>query len=272
MSKARNVLSLVLCASILLLGACGAASGTLNVSIYGEEFIEKGIPSTEFSDGWAVTFTKFLVSVGEVSAARGTGTPDLTESTYRIFNLATASNGQGQPITSKGVPGGAYNRVAFRVAPPPQGTSGGNATATERDILTRGSYGLYVEGRATKGMVTKTFAWGFTNKTFYKACESTAMVDGGTASSQLTVHGDHLFYDDLFSEEPNVSFDLIASADKDNNGEVTQAELMMLDIRTQARYQVGSTGITNLWAFLQYQTSTVGHIDGEGHCAETERQ
>lgn len=272
MYKARNVLSLVVCAGSLLLGACGASPGTLNVSIYGEEFIEKGIPSSEFSDGWAVTFTKFLVSVGEVSAARGGGSADLTEPTYRIFNLTAASNGQGQSITSKSVPGGAYDRVAFRVAPPPQGTSGGNATAAERDTVTRGGYGLYVEGRAQKGAMTKTFAWGFTNKTFYKACESTAMVDGNTASSQLTVHGDHLFYDDLFSAEPNVSFDLIASADRDANGEVTQAELLALDIRTQSRYQVGSTGITNLWAFLSYQTSTVGHIDGEGHCAETERQ
>lgn len=272
MYKARNVLSFIACAGSLLLCACGAAPGTLSVSIYGEEFIEKGIPASEFSDGWAVTFSRFLVSTGEVSAARGTGAPDLTESTYRIFNLATPSNGQGHSVTSQSVPGGAYNRVAFRVAPAPQGTSGGNATAAERDLMSRGGYSLYVEGRATKGVMAKTFSWGFQNKTFYKACESTAMVDGGPASSQLTVHGDHLFYDDLFSAEPNVAFELIASADRDSNGEVTQAELLALDIRTQARYQVGSTGITTLWDFLQYQTSTVGHIDGEGHCAETERQ
>jgi hypothetical protein len=272
MRAARTAPSFIACAGALLLTACGEAPGTLNVTIYGEDFIEKGIPASEFSDGWAVTFSRFLISVGEVSAARGGGVPDLTESTYRVFNLATATSGAGQMVTSKSVPGGAYNAVGFRVAPPPQGTSGGGATANERDLLLRGGLGLYVEGRATKGAVTKTFTWGFPNKTRYKACESTAVVDGAAAASQLTIHGDHLFYDDLFAEEPNVSFDLIASADKDNSGEVTQAELMALDIRTQARYQVGSTGITNLWDFITFQTSTLGHIDGEGHCRETERQ
>lgn len=257
----------------LLLGACGEAGGTLNVTIYGEEFIEKGIPASVFADGWSLTFSKFLVSVGEVSAARGEATPDLEESSYRIFNLTTGSAEQGHLVTSKGVPGGSYNRVAFRMAPPPQGgVTAGNASTADRDVLTRGGYGLYVAGSATKGGSTKTFAWGFPGRIFYKKCESTAMVSGGSATSQLTIHGDHLFYDDLFSKEPNVSFELIATADKDANGEVTQAELTALDIRTQARYQVGSTGITNLWAFITYQTSTVGHIDGEGHCDEVDRQ
>ena len=272
MKTTRSALIVTALAGLSLLGACGEAPGTLNVSIYGEEFIEKGIPADEFSDGWAVTFSKFLISVGEVSAARGGGTPDLSDATYRVFNLAAGSNGQGQKVASKDVPGGKYDHVDFRVAPPPQGTTGGNATAAERDILLRGGYSLYVEGKATKGSVTKTLMWGFANKTFYKGCESTAEVNGGSASSQLTIHGDHLFYDDLFSAEPNVSFDLVASADKDNNGEVTMAELTATDLRTQARYQVGSTGITNLGAFITYQTSTVGHIDGEGHCKEAVRQ
>ncbi|HRI49161.1 MAG TPA: hypothetical protein PLW65_03210 [Pseudomonadota bacterium] len=256
----------------LLLGACGEAGGTLNVTIYGEEFIEKGIPASVFSDGWSVTFSKFLVSVGEVSAARGEAAPDLEDGSYRIFNLVAGSAEQGHQVVSKTVPGGSYNRVAYRMAPPQAGVTAGNAGAADRDVLTRGGYGLYVAGSATKGGSTKTFAWGFPGRTFYKKCESTALVSGGSATSQLTIHGDHLFYDDLFSKEPNVSFELIATADRDDNGEVTQAELTALDIRTQARYQVGSTGITNLWAFITYQTSTVGHIDGEGHCDEVDRQ
>lgn len=256
----------------LLLAACGEAGGTLNVTIYGEEFIEKGIPASVFSDGWSVTFNKFLVSVGEVSAARGEAAPDLEDGSYRIFNLVTDSAEKGHQVVSKTVPGGSYNRVAFRMAPPQGGVTAGNASAADRDVLTRGGYGLYVAGSATKGGSTKTFAWGFPGRTFYKKCESTAMVSGASATSQLTIHGDHLFYDDLFSKEPNVSFELIATADRDGNGEVTQAELTALDIRTQARYQVGSAGITNLWAFITYQTSTVGHIDGEGHCDEVDRQ
>jgi hypothetical protein len=53
------------------------------------------------------------------------------------------------------------------------------------------------------------------------------------------------------------------------DGEVTQAELTARDIRGQARYQVGNIPATNLWAFIAHQATTVGHINGEGHCATT---
>ena len=40
---------------------------------------------------------------------------------------------------------------------------------------------------------------------------------------------------------------------------------------TLANYQVGSTDIMDLWHFIEHQTTTIGHIDGEGHC-ETIRE
>jgi hypothetical protein len=258
-------------ASALLFGAaCGPQAGTLTVTIYGEELIEQGIPAGEFVDGWSVRFGKFLLSVGEVSAASGQGAPALRQGAYQVFDVSRSSGGAGHKVTQAVVPGGAYDNVAYVVAP--AAAQAGNAGASDLEILRRGGCGLYVEGTATKGGVIKTFRWGFTNRTAYSGCRSTAQVDGAGARTQLTIHGDHLFYDDLFAEEPNVAFDLIAQADADGNGEVTQQELKALDIRTQARYQVGSTGIKDLWDFIAYQTGTIGHIDGEGHCDATSRQ
>jgi hypothetical protein len=38
-------------------------------------------------------------------------------------------------------------------------------------------------------------------------------------------------------------------------------------------YGVGNaTDVTDLWAFIDRQASTVGHIDGEGYCAEAARE
>ena len=76
---------------------------------------------------------------------------------------------------------------------------------------------------------------------------------------------------------PNVAFDLIAAADDagdgDGDGDVTRAELEATDITGEARYGVGNaTDVTDLWAFIDRQASTVGHIDGEGHCAEAVRE
>ncbi|MEZ4472315.1 MAG: hypothetical protein R3F60_16270 [bacterium] len=64
-----------------------------------------------------------------------------------------------------------------------------------------------------------------------------------------------------------MAFDLIAAADADGDGLVTEAELAAVDISTQERYQVGSRPISDLWRFIEQQATTVGHIDGEGHCA-----
>ncbi len=107
----------------------------------------------------------------------------------------------------------------------------------------------------------------FDTDTTYVNCETDQKLeDGGQATSQITIHADHLFYDDLVSDDPNVAFDLVASADTDGDGNVTEAELAALDISGEDRYQVGDLPVTDLWGFISAQTKTLGHIDGEGHC------
>src|SRR5690242_19187488 len=113
----------------LCLVACGGKPGTLAVTIYGEEFIEKGIPAEEFSDGWKLTFTKFLVSLGDVSAANEHDLPAIMDSTYRIFDLTKSSSGNGHDVLSAEVPAGTYNHIGYRIAPPPSGAVLGNAMA-----------------------------------------------------------------------------------------------------------------------------------------------
>ena len=52
--------------------ACSTAQGDLTFSTWGEEYIEKGIPSSEFADGWGVTFDTFLVVLADVEVSDGT--------------------------------------------------------------------------------------------------------------------------------------------------------------------------------------------------------
>jgi hypothetical protein len=257
------------------LAACGGddefAAGTLAVHIYGEELAEEGIPAEVFADGWSVSFDRVLLSVGDVSAAVEHDDPALTAPEYRIWDLALPSGGVGHEVAAAAVDGGPYDHVAFRVAPSADAVAG-NATAEEVALMRDGGHGLYVAGRAERDGVSLSFAWGFSGATWYRECEGTALVDGGEQTTTLTIHMDHLFYDDLFSPEPLVAFDLVAQADADGDAVVTQAELAAVSLATQERYQVGSTGIDDLWSFIDRQTSTVGHIDGEGHCGVAERQ
>ncbi len=264
-------LHVALCALGFAAGACGdniggSLPGTLDIQIYGESFIEEGIPADVFADGWSLRFDSFLVSVGEVSAtAAGADTPALQDDTYRIFDLAQSSGGDGFLVLSGRVPGGAYDDIAYRIAGASEAVAG-NAAAADVAFMNDSGYAIYVEGQATRGDESRTFAWGFTTATTYQRCRSVASVDGSGASSVLTIHADHLFYDDLVSEEPSVRFDAVAAADGDGDGDITTDELSAVDITGFDRYQVGSSDVTDLWTFVDHQTSTVGHIDGEGHC------
>lgn len=258
MNTRKNHFSPALYLSLLVpalaLFACGESApepGMLEIAVYGEEFIEEGIPADVLVDSWAIDFDSFKVTIQDASANAGHGMSALNQTSSEIFDLTTASEGKGQLVVSGEVPGGDYDHIAYRVN------------------------SIQIVGSATRDAVTKIFAWDITTPTRYSECEGTAVVDGGTARTQITIHADHIFYDDLVSGEPNVAFDLIAAADDqgDGDGEITQAELVAVNISGEARYQVGNaTDVTDLWSFIGRQSSTVGHIDGEGHCGVATRE
>ncbi|MCY1057894.1 hypothetical protein [Nannocystis sp. SCPEA4] len=243
---------------LLFVCACGSAGErTLEASVYGEEFIEEGIPAAIFSDGWSVTFDKFLVSVGDVTVS---DTPLGDEGApHQIFDLAQPSDGAGFSVAMDTVD--VQSEHAGYVIGPSNDPVAGNASEEDVALMKDGGYSIHVAGTATRGAESLTFIWSFSTRTIYADCALQ-----GSSDVQLTIHGDHLFYDDLFSETPKVAFDLIASAD-DGDGEITADDLAALDITTQERYQVGDlTQITDLWSFIEQQTASLGHINGEGHC------
>lgn len=228
----------------LLAGLIGASAGCsddptgrgdVTVTVYGEAFIEAGIPAEAMADGWAVTFDRFVVTVDDVVvggvAATNSASPD----------LAVATGGAGHPIASLSVPEGKHTGARF--------------------ALSR----IELAGSASKDGVTKRFEWAFDQPTRFTGCETTTTVaDGGQATFEITVHADHFFYDSLVSEAPAVVFQALADADADGDGDITQAELEAADI---GGYDPGSAGgVGSLWAWLVAQSQSVGHVDGEGHC------
>ncbi|MBT8494757.1 MAG: hypothetical protein KJO07_17000 [Deltaproteobacteria bacterium] len=238
-------------------------TGSLDITTYGEEFIEDSIPSDEFVDGWTVSFDRFLISVGDVR----TEGARVEVPSYKLFDLAQSSGGLGHLLLSADVDGDSIQRVAYATAPSEQ-LENANAAPTDLGFMTESGYAVYVEGMAMRGNETKEFSWGFLSTTRYQACEPSAGDVSGRI--ELTIHGDHLFYDMLTDAESNVAFDLIASADRDGDDVITEAELRATSLATEARYQVGSLPVDDLWTFMDYQVSTLGHINGEGHC-ETRR-
>jgi len=244
-----------------------AADGTLQVTIYGEEFIEDEIPGNDVADGWTIDFTRFLVTVHDVEIGKPGADPVLSLGGGRVFDLAKPSNTLGHVVGAGDVPGGTYRELAYTVGPAVTGTVAGNATAGDVTEMIAGGFSVFVEGSASKSGQVIDFAWGFTTSTRYAPCATSAMVDGGRGTSQITIHADHLFYDSLVSETPAIRFQLAADADTNDDDAVTLDELAAVDITGLDNYQVGNaTDVTNLRRFIEAQVPTLGHVDGEGHC------
>ena len=226
---------------VLLLTGCGEGTGSYEITIWGEEFIEEGIPAAE-TDGWAVTFSSFSLEVGAVSVTREDGTQEAFAGAG-TYDLVTPGP---QQVDERSVAAGDYPHASYRLG------------------------ALDVAGRAEKEGADKAFSWHFDVDTTFVRCHTDRhLPEEGSVTTQITIHADHLLYDDLESPEPNVAFSLIAASDADADGEVTLDELAASDITGEARYQVGSREITDLAAFVAAQTATLGHIDGEGHCETT---
>ncbi len=247
----------------LLLGACdGADDGeaTLRFTAWGEDFIEQGIPADAFSDGWSVEFDAFFVSLGGIDAD---GAP--LQGTY-VVDLSEVSDGSGHELGTILAPASGEPRVTYALTPAVADAISDMDVAELEQMAAAGA-SVWARGTATKGAERKTFDWTFDVSPRYVACETgTTLSEGTTTDVVLTLHADHLFYDDLDSEEPDVAFDLIAQADADGDGAVTMDELRQQDISGQVRYQVGGRAIDDLYGFIEAQTRTLGHINGEGHC------
>jgi hypothetical protein len=264
-------------ALVLFTAACGEDSGTLLSTVYGEEFIEEGIPASEVSDGWEINFDKFLVSIGNVAGKAGEGGKEVGDPAFRIVDIAQASGGEGFELSSFDAPGGHYDHYGYQLKSDVAATAL-NADAADVTAMKTAGYSIWVKGSASKGGVTKTFDWGFAFAYTFAHCDLGGSVDGNELVAQATIHADHFFYDDAVSDEPNVAFQLIADADgaagAAADGAITMEELAAVDIRGEARYQVGSLehpsgdAITNLRQYIELQSITLGHINGEGHCED----
>jgi hypothetical protein len=253
-------------------------SGTATFTAWGEEYIEEGIPAAEFADGWSVKFDQFLISLTGISVHDRAGRGSALEGNWLLDLTQPGPHELGSlELTAK-----AWPWVGYAIEPVTSSTEvHESATGDDLELMEKGRYSVYVSGTATLGEVTKTFAWGFTNGTEYSDCvseidgkevEGLIVANGGDEKIQLTIHGDHFFYDDLASFEAVPRFAAMAAADANEDGEVTLEELdavALVEIE-QGTYGTGSAShVDDLGEFVRALTRTIGHYRGEGHCTET---
>ncbi|MCA9671367.1 MAG: hypothetical protein KC503_37475 [Myxococcales bacterium] len=258
-------------------GACGLGAGDVTITTFGEAFIEQQIPAAApdgegVVDGYTIEYTKFLLALSRVHIAESGGAEGAAMSEQKIFDLKKPGPHDVVDFTS--VQARRWDDIGADTLRA-HGAIAGNASAEDVELMNGRGWVLYVEGVATKGAQRYTFRWGFTEETRYRGCvdadEKAGVVvpAGGHTTAQLTIHGDHLFFDDLASDQAKLRFSAFAAADTNGDNEVTLAELDAVDLTTLPidQYGTGANGtVHTLRDFVTAQTRSLVHFQGEGHC------
>lgn len=259
-----------LAAVLLVVAGCGP--GRVSVTAWGEAFIESGLPPEAFADGAEVKYERFLAVIGGLALATQAGAPGPAQAQAVVVDVTKP--GPVELFAWDDVPATKWDAVQFAIAPAGEATGAGAIAAEDVERMRAGGLSLFLEGRVTKGAVTKRFAWGFAGDTRYTRCRSPALGEGltvpagGEATLQLTLHGDHPWYDALAGEAV-LRAQAIVEADADGDGEVTLGELGAVSL---TRFPLGTydttsvAGVKTLRDFVTRLTRTIGHYQGEGEC------
>ncbi len=259
--------------------ACSSeGSGDVALSIWGEEYIEEGIPAAEFEDGGSAVFTKFVIAIGTVTLADTAGGTSETVAVDSAFDLVTPGPHAVGSLTDLAAT--THDAFDYHVVPA-SATTAAHASTSAADLQAMVSEGwsILVEGTFTSGTDTKSFRWGFSEATHYAGCVDVSsgqdlagvvVVDGARSEAQLTIHGDHFFYDDLLSSDAKLRTEALALGDADMDGEVTLDELDAVTLASLSSelgpYGVAASDVNTLGAYVRAATRTLGHFNGEGHC------
>lgn len=279
----RTMSRLTLALAVLFtLTACEPPIAVVKFTTWGEEYIEDKLPaqmgtSNGFADGWSVKYSKFLIVFKDITVADAKGVVASKQPGAKAFDLTKKGPVE---VYSASIPAAKYEQVSYVIAPDANVTAG-NVDDADLALLKTRNASLIVIGTATKGAVSKTFEWSFTLDTQYLDCEKAEMGGkgvvlpvGNTTTVQLTVHGDHFFYDDLQSPDTKLRFEAIANADVNADNKVTLDELAAVSLTTLPANQYGTGSVSNVKTLRDFVTAlsrTVGHYEGEGECSPKAR-
>jgi hypothetical protein len=273
---------------LMALFGCGDSSGSVRFVTWGEDYIEQGIPraqagETIVEDGYTIKYEKFLINLGNIRVVDTSGNVGAELTGFRLVDQTKV--GRKALSTTLELPAQAWTQVSYEIAPATSRTEVAGATEEDKARMLQGGFSLYVEGSLQKDAEQKRFAWGFTSHTLFDRCKSRNqdgkpltdgfMVKSGSISViELTIHGDHFFYDDLQSPSAKIRGANIAAADANGDGLITLDELAKKKLATipaeAGKYGTGSaSGVNDLAAFVTALGRTVGHFRGEGECVAT---
>lgn len=275
--------------------ACGSDGGTnggdgnLSVLLEAEETISEGLQAgTEpesILDGFDIDYSRYIIVVGLTAMSQNDGANAQTSDVVAVADFASLPTSPPELTAFNGIPTGQYTEFGFQTPAPNSSVVNINAVAEEDvDAMIVNGWSYLIEGTITRisDGETKEFFIAADVPTVYTSCAVEDLEPGVNVSSNssvdITMHGDHLFFNGFPEEEGNVMrlaqwlWDI---EDTDGDEVLSQPDFeaatdvgSLFPSPPQGDYELtgGPLPITNAWDFVRAQLGTQGHIFGEGEC------
>ena len=292
-SLAALTLCSAVCASSCLPADTRPVPAMLHVTVTGGALVKNGIPAT--SDGWSVTFDRFLITLGQARLGGDPCTPYSDGDYKRIFDAKVAD---GQKLSDLYATGTCDFTVRIS-NPDADSILSPGVTIDDQDLMRTPSMdrysegqttgvSLYVKGSASKAGVVKRFAWSFRSRRVelhdcarFGEKPTPLVLQGGTSPVlDVQIRGEALFQDGLDPSTAKLRFTPFADADDitgNADGEVTLDELraVPVDAAGSADGDIirGDGGTPSFATFEDYVylglSPQIGRLGTEGACIGT---
>jgi hypothetical protein len=265
-------------------GETGAGEGKVRVLLQAEESITKGLTQgegDESAEDYAVTFTKYLATFGNVRLEHRDGDVATLDEVFVADMMGVGGAGIELGVFPA-LAAGQWEKFGFETPIAKEGAKALDGVS-QADLAVMVEQGLtyWIEGvveRAEESGGPVKFVIQTDVPTVFSNCEAdgepgVSVVGDGTATSTISLHGDHIFFNRFptgaESEVKRLS-GYLTLGDSDDDGVVTTEELAALDATVAfAGYDLGGAKhpISTALDFVRIQLATQGHYAGEGECA-----
>lgn len=268
----------------------GSGDGNLSVLIQAEESIPDGLEAGDgeenIRDGFDISYSRYIVTLGNVAMSQLDGGDFQSSAVVVVVDLTSLPSTLPELTAFDGIPTGQYSSFGFET--PPADTEVVNLNSVDEaaiEAMIANGWSYIIEGTITQVSdgASKSFLISADVPSVYRDCAVEGLAPGVNVSSNssvdITLHGDHLFFNGFPEEEGNVvrlAQWLWDIEDVDSDDVLTQADFeAATDIATlypsppAGVYELTGgpiTPIMSAWDFIRAQLGTQGHIFGEGEC------
>ncbi len=295
--------NLVLLGAMPALMGCGDGdAGSVQVFVEAEASITGGLAAgmgeEDIADGWSVTYDEFLVTVGNVRAARTDTMAALGDASAFVMDLKQVPAGGYVISKFDNAAAGQWYQFGFDMPAPTTETQVlAPTTEMQKAGLMSGGYSMLIAGTLENASGKScppgdpdpakcvaapkiTFRWGLPAATSFDDCTTVdgtagfAVPSGAGAQVAITVHGDHWFFNNITAGAEIVKryAQYIADCDLNHDGETTIDELKQVpasSVFPAPPYNLSgsfSGPITTAYDYVLAQARTIGDYQGEGEC------